>query len=166
MKNYSVKLKIRNKIFRNEQGFSLIEIIIVVALITMLSWGGIKVFRGMRDTQVLNKVTNDVESVLNEARSQTLSALNSSVYGVHLEADKITLFKGDIFSSSDTSNEETVLDSSIGLMDISLAGGGSDVVFSRLVGDTDNDGTVTVYLISDSSKYRVITIRSTGVIEY
>jgi hypothetical protein len=47
---------------------------------------------------------------------------------------------------------------------INLAGGGSDIVFSRITGDTANNGTIVIQLTSDSSKQKTISINSLGII--
>ena len=51
------------------------------------------------------------------------------------------------------------------IFSISLSGGGADVVFERLTGELDKSVTITITLVSDTSKTRVITIQLTGVVE-
>ena len=146
------------------RGFTLIEILIVISIFAALAVIGITSLSSFRDTVELNALTEDSASLLIDARSRTLSSKEQSQYGVHFESDKMILFQGASFSSSDPLNEETAIPSSVEIVDILLTGGGVDIIFERLTGETMQNGTITVRLKSDISRTRTITIISTGVV--
>ncbi|MFQ5661947.1 MAG: Tfp pilus assembly protein FimT/FimU [Candidatus Paceibacteria bacterium] len=147
------------------KGFSLTETIIIVAVSIILLTIVTGAFSGFNKNQSLNSTVSEVTSVLNEARALTLASLDNESYGVHFESDKVILFKGSVFSSSDPDNNTTIISSKISISDISLTGGGDDIIFQRLTGKTSQNGTITLSLISDPSKSKTITIEVSGIIE-
>jgi hypothetical protein len=117
-------------------------------------------FKTLRDNQVLKATASDVFSSLDKARSQTLASVNSSEYGVHFQSDKVVIFKGQVYSSSDVNNENIIITTPATISAIALTGGATDVYFDRLSGAPNKTGTITVTI---SSLSKVITISATGV---
>ena len=150
------------KFFTNfTKGISVIEMLIVVAVIGILIAVVLPQFSGVKNAQVLNSATQDVFSTLNKARSQTWASLDSSEYGVHFQADKIVLFKGTSYSSSSADNEDVNMISPATISVISLTGGASNIYFSKLTGSPSVSGTVT---ISAGGKTKTVTISGTGIV--
>ena len=149
---------------RLKSGFTILELALVVAIIAVLSVIVINTFINFRKNQALEKDTEIVVQVLEQARNQTLSSKNSSVYGVHFTAPKITLFKGSSYVANDSNNRDFVLSSTDTILTIFLTGAGVDVIFNRLTGETSQDGTVTVSS-PGLSRTKTVTIYKTGVVE-
>ena len=149
---------------RLKSGFTILELAIVIAIMATLSAIIISTFISFRKNQALEKDTEIVVQVLEQARNQTLSSKNSSVYGVHFTAPKITLFKGSSYVANDSNNQDFVLSSTDTILTISLTGAGVDVVFNRLTGETSQDGTITVSS-PGLSRTKTVTIYKTGVVE-
>jgi prepilin-type N-terminal cleavage/methylation domain-containing protein len=145
------------------RAFALLELLIVLSVIGILSVISFVSLAGLSRANVLDVATGDIVSILSEARSRTLSSEGDSVYGVHFEAGSVTLFTGDTYSAIDPSNVDIPLSSAVTISAITLTGGATEVVFSRLSGDTAVTGTVTVALYSDATNTKIITIPSTGV---
>ncbi|MBV22261.1 MAG: hypothetical protein CMI57_02065 [Parcubacteria group bacterium] len=148
-----------------KKGFTMTETIIIVAVSIILFAIIVSAFSGFNKNQSLNSTSSEVVSVLNEARALTLASLDNKAYGVHFQSDKVILFKGSVFSSSDPDNKITTISSKISISNISLNGGGDDIIFQRLTGKTDQDGTITLSLVSDPSKSKTITVGVSGIIE-
>lgn len=146
------------------KGFSLLEIIIVIGILILLAALGTGSLLQFSKTTDLNSSVEAGVSLLLEARAKTLSSQEESQYGVHFESGKIVLFKGAAYSSSDPLNEETALPSSVETASISLNGGGSDVIFKKLTGETDQYGTITFRLKSNTASVRMLSILATGVV--
>ncbi len=148
-----------------QKGFTIIETLLAVVImgiaitIVTLSFGKVE------SRQALDKSAALVVSVLNEARSMTLSSISDSRYGVSLQDDQMVLFKGFAYATSTQSNITTSLNASVGIRNINLAGGSTNVVFDRLTGATSQSGTFEVYLRSATTSFKRITINSTGLIE-
>ena len=148
-----------------QRGVTIIEILITIAILGIIVGIIGLSFAGLNSSQALDKNTSLVASIINEARSMTLSSIDASQYGVNLQQGQVTLFKGSSYSSSDTDNIVTPMHSLVGLRDITLAGGGVDVIFRRLTGHTDQAGTFEIYLINEPTTFHTITVSATGITE-
>lgn len=146
-------------------GFTFIEVLIIIAVIGILSVSVFSVYREFNNSRSLEVSVQNVASLLKEARSLTLSSKDDSVYGVHLEEDRAVLFKGTTYSTSSADNVEYIV-SGLVTATSTLTGGGNDVVFERLTGETTTFGTTTLWLTSDASSTKNIIIKETGIIEF
>ena len=134
-------------------GFTLLEILIVIGIISLLAAIILWSFAAFRNDKLLDGAAEDVLSLLHEAQTRTLSSDGATRYGVYFESGKITLVPD---------NKEALLHNSLTISAISLAGGEATIMFNRLTGGTDQDGTVTVSLVADSSQRRVIAVSAAG----
>lgn len=150
------------KINKNK-GFTLIEILMVITILGIISSIVILNLSQFRNEQLLKNTTLDVVSLLSKARQNTLSSVNSTNYGVHFDSNKAVLFTGSVYSSNNATNEPIVFSSKVIIPTPSglNIGGGSDVIFERLTGETIG-GTIKIQLTSDSTKQKIITIGKTG----
>lgn len=146
-------------IFDYKKGFTLIEILIVLAILILIVAIVLPRFADIRETQALKNASEISIATLDKARSQSISSLDSSTYGVHFEESKMVLFKGSSYSSSDPDNVDVPLLAPAYISDISLTDDAEDVVFDRLKGLPDVAGSIT---ISTSSKNQNINISSSG----
>ena len=149
----------------NQKGATLLEILGVVAIIALLLVIVVTPLSPYRDTQALNADALAVQSLLSEARSQTLSSLDGSEYGVHFESDRAVLFQGFTFSEPSAYNKEVNLHPRLSISTIDINGGGSNIIFARLTGEaTSTYGTTTISLISDTTKKREIVTSQSGIV--
>lgn len=147
------------------QGFSVLEILVAVSIITLAVTIVTFSFSELNSKQALEKSATLVVSILNEARQLTLSSVGDSQYGVHLEDSLVVLFEGPAYLSSDPSNIVTELNSLVGIRDVVLSGGGTSVVFERLTGDTSQTGTAELFLKADPGTFLTVTVSGTGLAE-
>ena len=158
MKN---KLKFKNNYL--QKGYTLVEILVVISILTVIfavSFIGYNSFR--KETQLDIKV-DEINSTLKTAQAQTLSSLQADNYGVHFETDRFIFFKGSAYDSMSSDNIVNELPNDLEIYDIILNSGGSNVVFERLTGGTENYGSIKIR-IKNTSQYRTISIESSGVI--
>ena len=138
------------------------ELIVVIAIIGILS---VLVFSSLSETknnQVLKSAVEDVVSLLNKARSQTLASLNLTTYGVHFESNKIVLFSGTTYNTDDASNEVVDVSSPATISNISLTDGATEFYFNRLSGVPSKTGNIKISISSNANLVKTITISSTG----
>lgn len=138
------------------------EIIIVIAIIGILI---AIVFSGLSETknqQVLKSTVEDVVSMINKARSQTLASLNLNTYGVHFDSDKITLFSGTTYSANNSSNEVVNISVPASISNVSLTGGATDFYFNRLTGVPSKNGNITISISANNNLTKTITLSPTG----
>ncbi len=148
--------------FLYKKGFTILELIIVVAIVAVLLVMVIPQFSRIKENQVLQSATSDVMSTLSKSRSETISSVNSSEYGVHFQSDKVIIFKGKTYSAGASDNEVITISTPASISNVTLGGVSStsgDIYFSRLSGAPSAVGTVTV---STSSFSKTITISATG----
>lgn len=147
------------------KGLTIIEILIALSITAIMSAVVLLNLSSFRSEQVLKNTTSDIISTLNKARQKTLSSVNSNNYGVHFDSNKIVLFTGSVYDQNDSSNEIIEFDKIVNIPNVGglNIGGGSDVVFERLTGDTIG-GTITVELISNPEKQKTIFLNKTGTI--
>ena len=147
-------------------GFTLIEIVIVVAILAILSTIIFTSFSAFRNAKVLDTATEDVLTLISTARGETLSAKANTQYGVHITSGSMTLYAGATYSAGDSANQVVDLDSALEIVSIALSGGGSDILFDRLTGKTSNSGTFVIRVKSDTAKTHTVTIAGTGIASF
>ncbi len=155
--------------YKINKGITIIEIVIVIAIIGALSAIIFPSLSKFRQEQALKNTTADIISLLNKAKSDADSLTIATDYSVHFESGRAVYFIGTSFTEPNATNKEVTLDSSVTIPasgGINLNGGGSDVTFTRLTGDArgyvTGYGTIIVRLVSDSSRQNTITINKTG----
>lgn len=146
-----------------KSGFTYIELIVVLAILALLIGIFMSTFITFRKNQALIMDTDTVVGLLRQARNQTLTSKNSASYGVHFTAPKVTIFTGPTYSAGATDNQDFALSSTDTILTISLAGGGSDVVFNRLTGETSQNGTVVISS-PGIPETKTVTIYKTGLV--
>lgn len=145
----------------NNYGFTFVEVLITVAVITILGSIALVSFNASRNVRDLSTTEQNVLSVLRLAQSKTLAGENDSAWGVHLESNQITLFQGSTYASSPL-KQTYALPDSVEVTGVLLNGGGSDVIFKRVTGETDQTGTFTLNVIANPSHSRSITVNGSG----
>ncbi len=146
------------------KGLTLIEILIVMAVVLILLTFIIIPFKRMNDTQALSKETQNIISIINQARSQTLSSKGGVEHGVHFESSQVVLFSGPTYVPSDPNNALIPLHALVSISSINLSGGVTDIVFAKLTGTTAASGTITLSLVASSTQAKIISINSTGIV--
>ncbi|MBI2096236.1 MAG: prepilin-type N-terminal cleavage/methylation domain-containing protein [Candidatus Taylorbacteria bacterium] len=144
------------------RGFTLIEMLIVIGVISLLAAFSFSTFVSYKGRQSVAGGREIVTAVLNDARTQTLASKFDSQYGVRLATTTITLFRGANYDPATTTNKVYNLPVGVEISAVSLSGGGLDVTFKRLTGETNESGSVTV---TSGSLSETVTIHGTGLIE-
>ncbi|HCB35206.1 MAG: hypothetical protein A2W52_02110 [Candidatus Taylorbacteria bacterium RIFCSPHIGHO2_02_49_25] len=145
------------------KGFTLLEVLLalsIAAVIAVISFSSLFRFNA---AEALNVETERTLSLLSQARTLTLAAKDGKSFGVHFEERKAVLFSGASYDPNDASNEILSINSEVRISAFALTGGGGEALFKKLSGATDQSGTVTLALVRDPSKTRVITIAPTGL---
>src|SRR3989344_4111459 len=129
------------------KGFTVLEILVAISILALAVTIVAFSFSKLNSSQALDKSATLVTSILDEARSLTLSS------------------KGATYSQPDPANVVTSLHALVGMRNITLSGGGTSVVFKRLTGNTDETGTAEIFLKASPTTFRTITVRATGIVE-
>src|SRR5690606_4883750 len=103
------------------RGFTLIEILIVLFILSLLAVLVIPPFMDFKLAESLRAATLEVESVLHQARSETLAARGGNSFGVSFQSDRVILFAGESYDQFESTNRVTVLPKLATISDIDLS---------------------------------------------
>ncbi len=145
-----------------QKGLSLIELIMIVAVVAVIVTTTAPALISFRKNQSLQNTTNTIVSVLQEARSKTLASYDNTFYSVYFDSSSATLFTGDTYSVGDATNKVVSYGTPVVLQSITLTGGESTISFDRLKGTTSQNGTIVVGIPGGVAK--TITVSSSGTI--
>ena len=133
----------------------------LVIIVSVLGFTLAKTFSSQTRSE-LNAAADEIVQILRKAQTFTISGKGDSVYGVHFEVDRYVYFEGATYNPLSSDNGVFLLPDILTLDQISLNGGGAEVIFSRPYGDTTNYGSLRIYL--NDSQSRILTISSVGQI--
>lgn len=146
-------------------GFTLVEVVLVIVILAIGLFLSILYYQTTQVRTDLNAQVSDFVGLARVAESNAEAGKGDLNYGVHFASDRYVIFQGNSYDPNSPSNYEVVLPSTIVIQNISLNGGGSDVVFASPRGATTNYGTVQ-FSSSQISKTITITVTQVGNINY
>jgi len=150
---------------KNNKGFTLIEILAVIFVMVFLISAGIVSYRSFEKSTELENTSQNIISVLKLAQTKTTASEDASQYGIHFESDKYILFKGNIYQAESEDNKTYNISNRLEIYNINFSEESSDVIFQRISGATEQNGNISIKIISDPVKFKTISIESLGVIE-
>lgn len=147
------------------QGLTLIEILVAIAILGFISMITYEALFTTNQKEILEKEVSRVSAIIERARSYTLSSLNDSAYGIHIEEDRLVTFSGDSYDVGDPDNKIDILNKNVSIIEHNLSGGGDDILFERLTGKTDQNGTLNIALTNATTTFYTITVHETGLVD-
>jgi len=143
------------------KGFTMLELIIVIAIVALLT-------SGMTATYSAFLVRNEVSTTgwkmvdaFNRARVYAMMGRLDKEWGVHFETSKFVLFEGSSYNAADPTNQLFPILSGYQFTNINLNGGGSNVIFNKISGETDEYGSVDIVSL-DGSSSETIDVNKVG----
>lgn len=147
-----------------QHGFSLLEILIALAIGLILLSTVFFFYGERRQSIVLNLATEQVVNIIHDARTKAMSSYFDSDHGVFFGTDEITIFRGSNYVSGQSSNSVSKLPTGTEIRDLQIANSASTTVFSKPRGLTNNFATVTIGLLSNEAASTTLIINSFGTI--
>lgn len=144
---------------QTNKGFTLIEIMLVVALMVAIGGISVPVYQTFQVKNNLDVVSYTIVQTLRRAQLLSQTGAGDTMWGVHIASGSATLFKGADFAGRDASFDE-VADISTNI----VPSGISDIVYSKLLGETQPPGNIV--LTTPNNDIKTITINAKGTIEY
>ena len=147
---------------RTQRGFTLIELSVVTAIVVILL--GLVTINLVSSQQTIS-LTSFEDVLLADLKQQQLNSMIGNTsggtvadsYGIHFDSTQYILFHGATYSSSDTSNITTNLESNM-----QFNSPGFDVIFSKLSGATSEK--IIELKDNTNSKLKRIHLNALGVI--
>lgn len=137
-------------------GISLVEVIIVVAIVAVIGSSFIGLAINFLSSNNLKNKINEIAASLRTAQSNSMWGKENSQWGVNISVDKITLYKGGSFAQRDTAFDYN--------FDIpkNVAITQSDIVFTKSTGTTSADVSLT---ISSQGQTKTINVNKAGTVD-
>lgn len=159
----------KNKDRTFQTGFTLLEVLIVVALMIILAATALPLYGNLQWTAQLNEIEARAVGELRLARELSSARSGDSQYGVYFEvnpasADRMIFFRGASYALRNPDYDRTTSLSDILTLQSGLSGGGDEVVFTKNFGIPSVTGTITL-THSGSGDSRVISINAYGMVE-
>lgn len=145
-------------------GFTLVEFLMVLAIMLVLFTILIGTFVSFRNRESLDKDMSLVIETIRQAKHLTLNSKSGNQYGVYIGNDDITLFIGPTYTAGLSTNQVISFNTDVDLYSISLNGGGNIILFKKLTGETDNNGTI-ILKSKIASTTKNIVVYKTGLVE-
>lgn len=144
---------------RAPRGFSLLEVLLAVAVLGILAGILIPVYQTFNVKNSLDVAANDTVAALRKAQIYSQAVQQDSAWGVYVQAGSMTLYKGGSYTSRDTSFDDIVTFSST-----ITPSGVAEVNYAKMTGLPGATGTIT--LTSSTGLVRTITLNAKGLITY
>lgn len=145
-------------------GFTFIELLVVLGILAVITIVAAPFLASSVSRNNLQTSAWTLVDDLRRAQAQSMAAHTNSAWGVHLQTDRQVFFRGATYNVSDPDNIVTILPATITISGFTLNGGGSDIRFSKVRGDTSDYGTITLQ-DSSSNETITITVNAAGHIE-
>lgn len=142
------------------RGFTLVEILVVIAILMTLFAIGTPFFNSYNSQHILIRTNQEILETLRLAQTRSMTGFSNSQHGVHFEEEKFVLFKGVSYNPDADTNVELGISPKISISDISFSGS-ENAIFTKREG-AGTEGSVTLST-SDGISYQ-ISVTSVGVV--
>ncbi|MFA6445932.1 MAG: prepilin-type N-terminal cleavage/methylation domain-containing protein [Candidatus Paceibacterota bacterium] len=152
----------------HRKGFTILEILIALAIMGILMAISVSHFSVLNDRQIVEKEAHAILGTLEQARLNAIASRYDSPYGVKFNSTSTVLFQGNTYDSRDQSKDDIrPLNSKLQInSNLSSSGGLSTYVdYSKITGEASATGTITIILKSATTTNKVITVYETGIAE-
>lgn len=142
-----------------ESGFTLVEMLLCVAIITLLAGLSVPVYFS---AQTRNDTVNTAETIadaLRRAETYARAVDGDGPWGINFTSTSATLFQGTSYAARTTSQDETLTVPS----DVTLGYTG-DIIFAKFTGVPATTPSITVTAANTTTA--TITINAKGMVNY
>lgn len=139
------------------KGFTLIEMLLVVALLVSISALTIPIGLSFFRAQILSEASNGIISALRESYSRAVAVKTDSSYGVRVTNDSYVLFRGDSYNERIPEYDET-----FHLPGGLIVSGLDEIVFAPVSGTPSSYGVTSLSLFG---VVRTVSVNEKGLVE-
>lgn len=139
-------------------GFTLIETIIAIAILTIIASLGLVFGIDFYKTYSLDAERNMIVSVLQKARSRAQNNINQSPHGVSFQANEYIIFQGASYISRSVAYDQIIPKNPA-----IVVNGFSEAVFEQLNGNSQTIGDI---VLDNGKRLAIISINNEGRINW
>lgn len=151
--------KLKNQKIKSERGFTLIEVLFSLVLISFLAGITIPIYQSYQVRNDLDIAGTTFAQNLRRAQMLSQAEDGDASWGLYATTGSIILFKGASFALRDNAFDETTA-----IPKNFIISGLSEVIFSKFYGLPQMTGTTTI--ASNINETRNININAKGRIQY
>lgn len=147
------------KFLRKGEGFTLLEIILTITLISILAGAFFATFRNFQFGNDMDVAVSSIVQSTRRAQFMSQGVFGEDDWGVKILEDRLVIFKGASYTGRDDSKDET-----LEFPAPFFISGLTEIVFAEFSGDPREIGTIS--LTAASGAIREIEINSKGRLSY
>lgn len=145
------------------KGFTLIESVVVIAILSILALAGINTITEFQRNAILSSATQELGSTLRVARQNSISGMvglgeTDSYFGVFLSGNSYQLVRYTTTPPSTNTIENHTIDASLSVTPASVT-----ITFTRITGEPNAAVTFTLTRTGTTTS-RTVTVTATGLI--
>ena len=143
---------------KSNRGFTLLELLLSVAIISLLAGLSLPVYRTLLSKNDLDISATVTASSLRRAQTLSQAVDGDITWGVKIQSGSIVLFKGSSYAARDTTFDETFdVPTTISMS------GTTEIVFAKFTGFPQTTGVINLSTESDA---RSVSINEKGTVSY
>lgn len=144
-----------------QNGFTLLEILLVVALIVAVAGLSVPIYQSFQVTNDLDIAVNTIAQSSRRAQILAESGQGDKNWGVYMDSTKIVVFRGDAYSGRPQEDQDVDEEFEV---PVTITIPQSEVVFSKISGDPNT--TVSITVAASNGNTRDVSINEVGMVEY
>lgn len=146
--------------YKKNRGISIIEVLVVIAIMGILTSISVSVFRSLANNESLDKETEIILSYINRTRSNAINSLNLEEQGVVFASSSVKIYYGNNPLANSTSTTYTLSSHNI-ISNVDLSNNLTNFYFYKLSGEPSATGTITIQ--NSDGQQKTIVIYGTGL---
>ncbi len=140
-------------------GFTFIEIIIVLAIFTIISSIVFASFSALTNKQALDKEVDNIKSIIQKTRLESLNAKNGNTHAITFASTTVVTSETSTTTTTAYSISPDIVAQDINLKIIGSGAATSTVFFAKITGMTNATGTITYVLKKGSTVLGTTTLK-------
>lgn len=145
----------------NEQGFTLLEFVLSVAIVGILTTISLPVLSRIQTKNDLDTAVSALVSSLRRAEILSRSVDGDTSWGVKAASGSVILFKGASFAARDTAYDEI-----FSVPTTITASGLTEIAINKFTGYPTATGSVTLVSSVAPADIATVTVNGKGMVEY
>ncbi len=147
------------KTTNTSQGFTLIEVLLVVAIITLITVVSAPLVLSFQNANELDVSTNTLAQYLYQAQSYSLNRAHDCNWGVTINGQDLTLFCGDNYANRDA-NRDITYQMPLGI----TVQNNTEINYVKLTGVPQSTGSFTLATVGNRTA--TVTVNKKGMVDY